>query len=140
VIVRVPEKKESGRKANRNPAHGIQKIEITVYGANLPRAPNVTVCRPLECFGPSQIATVGFQEIFVGSEDLVEMLGVDFLLAFEDEFYVSARLHAGGVYDDPDGELDGLARPHVLTGGYDRAGKVTNALQCHFLSIHVRTI
>jgi hypothetical protein len=26
VIVRVPEKKESGRKANRNPANGIQKI------------------------------------------------------------------------------------------------------------------
>jgi hypothetical protein len=26
--------------------------------------------------------------------------------------------HAGGVYDDPDGKLDGLARPYVLTGGY----------------------
>jgi hypothetical protein len=73
VIVRVPEKKESGRKANRNPAHGIQKIEITVYG-DLPR------------------------------------------------------------------KLDGLARPYVLTGGYVELARWRNALQCHFLLIHVRTI
>jgi hypothetical protein len=28
-----------------------------------------------------------------------------------------ASNHAGGVYDDPDGKLNGPARPHVLTGG-----------------------
>jgi hypothetical protein len=118
VIVRVPEKKESGRKANRNPANGIQKIEIMVYG-DLPRAPNVTVCRPLECSGPSQIThRSAFRRSLLAARILSKCSESISSSPSKMNLMLALGFMPGGVYDDPDGKLDGLARPYVLTGGY----------------------